>query len=122
MTSTPRFLTSRSTLGARDLQTSLRFYTEVLGFRVETSHGEPLSFALLHADDTGLALVRSEHPAVAAFAAVYFTVQGVDGLLSRCEAAGATIAVPLTTHPWGHRDFVVKDPDGHLLAIGEADH
>ncbi len=28
----------------------------------------------------------------------------------------------LTTHPYGIRDFVIKDPDGHLIGIGEKVH
>jgi catechol 2,3-dioxygenase-like lactoylglutathione lyase family enzyme len=27
--------------------------------------------------------------------------------------------MPLTTHPWPMRDFVFRDPDGHLIAVGE---
>lgn len=26
---------------------------------------------------------------------------------------------PPTTHPWGRRDFVLIDPEGHQLALGE---
>ena len=44
---------------------------------------------------------------------------GVDELHARCEAAGATFVSPLTTQPWGMRDFVVADPDGNRIAIGE---
>jgi hypothetical protein len=27
--------------------------------------------------------------------------------------------MPLTTHPWPKRDFVIRDPDGHQIAIGQ---
>ena len=40
-------------------------------------------------------------------------------LLARCKAAGFEITRPLTTQPWGLRDFVVRDPAGHLIGIGE---
>ena len=35
------------------------------------------------------------------------------------EERGGKITNPLTTWPWGMRDFVVTDPDGNWLAIGE---
>lgn len=46
-------------------------------------------------------------------------VRGVEALLGSCEVAGFEIARPLTTQPWGLRDFVVRDPDGHLIGVGE---
>ena len=33
--------------------------------------------------------------------------------------AGAEVTMGLTTHPWLMRDFVIRDPDGHQVAIGQ---
>jgi catechol 2,3-dioxygenase-like lactoylglutathione lyase family enzyme len=44
----------------------------------------------------------------------------VEALHGACERDNVTIASALTTHPWGNRDFVIRDPDGHLIAIGES--
>ncbi|MCH7521427.1 MAG: hypothetical protein IIB42_07010 [Candidatus Marinimicrobia bacterium] len=32
---------------------------------------------------------------------------------------GANITYPLTLEPWGLLNFVIADPDGHQIAIGE---
>ena len=113
-------LTSRSTLGVRDAKVSIAFYTETLGFTVQTVMGEPPSFAVLVRDDISLGLVQTAKPAVAGFACSYWNVEGVEALHTRCVDAGATISNPLTRQPWGNYDFVVKDPDGHQIALGEA--
>jgi predicted enzyme related to lactoylglutathione lyase len=119
MTNDIRFNKSRVTLGVKDVAKSLRFYREALGFEVLHTMGEPASFAILQAGSTGMALVKSERPAVAEFACVYFELDGVESLLSRCQSANAKIATPLTRQPWGNYDFVVEDPDGHKIALGE---
>ena len=116
----PRILKSRSTLGVSNVQKSIEFYTETLGFTVQTVMGDPPSFAVLVRDEISLGLVATSKPAVANFACSYWNVEGVEALHKRCTSAGATIANPLTRHPWGNYDFVVKDPDGHQIALGEA--
>jgi catechol 2,3-dioxygenase-like lactoylglutathione lyase family enzyme len=114
-----RFLKSRATLGVRDVSASIDFYGRTLGFEVEVTMGEPVDFALLARGDVGLGIVQVAEPAVADFACWYVDVEGVEALHEGCVAAGARIANPLTRHPWGNDDFVVADPDGHLLAFGE---
>jgi uncharacterized glyoxalase superfamily protein PhnB len=66
-----------------------------------------------------LGLAASASPAVAAIAACYVDVPDAEAALARCIGAGATITMPLTTHPWRMRDFVLRDPDGHQVAVGE---
>jgi predicted enzyme related to lactoylglutathione lyase len=114
-----RFLTSRTTLGVRNVSASVDFYVSALGFEVFHTMGEPPTFAMIGAGDTGLGLTQVAEPALDDFACCYFNVEGVEELHERCVAAGATITNPLTRQPWGNYDFVVADPDGHQLAFGE---
>jgi predicted enzyme related to lactoylglutathione lyase len=114
-----KFLKSRTTLGVRDVPRSIAFYEKALGFEVGVTMGEPPNFAILGKDGVGLGLFQVASPAVADFACCYVDVEGVEEAHRRCVEAGATIASPLTRHPWGNLDFVVKDPDGHQIAIGE---
>ncbi len=113
------FIRARAILGVRDVETSAAFYERALGFRVVTRMGEPTMFASLVRDEAGLSLVRTDEPAVASFACCYFDVEGVGELHARCVAEGVEIVHPLTRQPWGNVDFVVIDPDGHRIAIGE---
>ncbi len=112
----PTFVTTRPNIFVRDIETSLRFYKDVLSFEV-LAHGP--GFALLSRDRAGLGLVES-HTFVAQSAAVcYLDVEHVAILFEAVEGAGAKIDQVLTSHPWGMRDFVVVDPDGNKIALGE---
>jgi catechol 2,3-dioxygenase-like lactoylglutathione lyase family enzyme len=116
---TTDFLRSRTTLGVRSVPVSIDFYARALGFETVVTMGEPPNFALLAHGLVGLGLAEVASPAVTEIACCYIDVDGVAALHERCVAAGAHIANPLTRHPWGNYDFVVADPDGHLLAFGE---
>jgi predicted enzyme related to lactoylglutathione lyase len=113
------FLKSRTTLGVVDVTASADFYATTLGFEVFVTMGDPPEFAMVGRGEVGLGLVRSERPAVAEFACCYFDVDGVEALHQRCVEASATVVSPLTRQPWGNYDFVIADPDGHLIALGE---
>lgn len=114
-----QFLKARTTLAVRDVSVSIDFYRRALGFDVNATMGDPPTFAMLGIDGVGLGLNQVDQPAVAPFACCYFNVDGVEGLFQRCVDAGAEITNPLTRQAWGNYDFVIADPDGHLLAFGE---
>ena len=105
-------------LGVRDVARSVAFYGQHLGFEVLSTIGD--DFALLGRDDVTIALVLAATPAVAGFATCYVYVSDVDAVHRACERDNVTITNALTTHPWGNRDFVIRDPDGHQIAIGES--
>lgn len=104
-------------LGVRDVERSVAFYGRHLGFEVLSTIGE--EFALLGRDSVTVALVLASAPAVAGFACCYIYVSDVEAVHSACERDRVTMTNPLTKHPWGTRDFVIRDPDGHQVAIGQ---
>jgi len=114
-----RYLRSRTTIGVRDVVASIAFYERAVGFEVVVTMGERPTFALIGTGGVGLGLVESDPAPVAPFACCYIDVEGVEDLHRRCVEAGVTITSPLTTQPWGNRDFVIADPDGHQIAFGE---
>jgi len=42
-------------------------------------------------------------------------------LCAEYEQAGATIADPVATRPYGMRDFTISDPDGHRFTLARGD-
>jgi uncharacterized glyoxalase superfamily protein PhnB len=51
--------------------------------------------------------------------ALYICVgPNVDKLCESYRANGVQIERPLTSHPWGMREFAVKDCNGYLLRFG----
>lgn len=45
-------------------------------------------------------------------------VDGIEAFYAQCVANGATIRRPLAATAWGTMDFLVEDPDGHVIAFG----
>ena len=108
-------LSMRPNLPVHDLTAAVDFYRDVLGFDV-AHEDSVVGFALLRGGGAELALLRDEaSPPQGA----YLYVSNVEEAHRRCQVAGARIPVPLTTQPWGLRDFVVEDPSANRIAIGE---
>lgn len=108
-------LSFRPNLPVRDIERSLAFYCGIVGFEAVHVDADG-SFALLRSGDAEVALVRDGAPAPQG---AYLYVRGVEAHLSRCQGARLAVVYPLTDEPWGLRNFVVEDLDGHRIAIGE---
>lgn len=114
----------RANLEVRDVPASIEFYRRALALEPVTTIGEPPSFAILEAGSSSggaasLGICEAANPAVAGIVACYVDVTDVDEAFRRCRDAGAEVTMELTTHPWLMRDFVIRDPDGHQVAIGQ---
>lgn len=48
----------------------------------------------------------------------YVVVADVDTLCERARAAGAEIVMELKDQSYGSRDFICRDPEGHLWSFG----
>ncbi len=108
-------------LPVADIDVSVPYYEESLGFRVAWQTTDRKLTALASGPSEMLLLVpwEGEGPAPAQSAYVY--VEDPDALCAEYEEAGATIVAPVATRPYGMRDFVVSDPDGHRFTLGRGD-
>ncbi|HEY4377144.1 MAG TPA: VOC family protein [Acidimicrobiales bacterium] len=114
------YLDARPSIEVGDLGAALAFWTDVVGFEVDTTMGEPPTFAMLSSRSAALALAECDEPAIPAIASVFVTMTGLDGLVERISAAGLTLESEPTTRPWGLRDLVVRCPgNGPFIAFGE---
>lgn len=114
-------------LTVNDLQKSLTWYCDVLGFEVknrwerdgqlrgvELSAGETVF--MLGQDDWQKGRDRVKGQGVRLYC---MTDQNIDEVAARVKAAGGTLAQEPTDHPeWGVRDFSIDDPDGYKITIG----
>jgi uncharacterized glyoxalase superfamily protein PhnB len=96
-----------------DIEASLAYYVEALGFRVQWRHGD---FACVQRGDASLMLCEGDqgHPGTW----VYLGVSDADALHDEVRARGAAVRHPPTNYPWGARELHVTDPDGHVLRFG----
>lgn len=116
MSESLQILNVRPNFEVANLDRAVAFYRDRLGFALRFRADE---FALAVFGDEGGAELALQQVAAPAARSCYVNVIGVEALHERCRTAGLRISNPLTTHPWGMRDFVVHDPDGNMLAIGE---
>ncbi len=116
----PTYLDARPTIEVADLAAALTFWTDVVGFDVMVTMGEPPNFAIVSSGPAVVGLVEVADPAIPEGAPVYITLSGLDALVARLERADIPLAVPITVRPWGLRDLVVTCPGGGpLIALGE---
>ncbi|MBI4543720.1 MAG: VOC family protein [Gemmatimonadetes bacterium] len=113
------------TLTVNDLQRSLRFYTDGLGFAIEdqTEVEGQVRFVVLRAGASRLGLAQDD------FAKGRDRVKGVGmriwvdtgqditALAERAKVAGITLDNGPSPLPWGPMGFAVTDPDGFKLTI-----
>lgn len=108
-------------LPVADVERSVAYYQEALGFRLawQTADGQLSALASGAVEVLLLIPWGGDEPPPAQSAYVY--VEDPDALCAEYEAAGATIVEPVATRPHGMRDFIVSDPDGHRFVLGRAD-
>ncbi len=102
-----------------DLERSLVFYTEMLGFEKDFVVGSPPFYAGLKRGAVELHLSSSSQSAVRlGQGSVYLFCDVVDSFYRDVTQRGATVTSPLDSHDYGMRDFQIKDPDGNLIGFG----
>lgn len=109
----------------RDVEDSLEWYRDVLGFELEQvnrdPHGEdPTSYAVLRRDEVRLHLVsESMVEAATGSSGSHVTVRGLDALMVELEAKGVAVVRGVQDQPWGARDAIIADPDGNRMVLSE---
>ena len=112
-------------LTVNDIQKSLAWYRDVLGFTVgerwendgklqgvELSAGGAMF--MVGQDDWKKGRDRVKGVGVRFYCT---TDQDIDALASRIKARGGTLTQEPTDKPWGTRDLAVDDPDGYKITI-----
>lgn len=107
-----------------DLERSLDYYCDVLGFTRPRLWGEPPCFAMPSRD--GFILMLSQTEASPQPNAVhdgawdaYFWITDADALFQEFTARGAHVAYEICVQEYDIKEFAIKDPDGHILAFGQ---
>jgi DNA-binding transcriptional MerR regulator len=108
-------------LSVTDMNRSIAYYEEALGFRLAWRTADDSLAALASGEIEMLLLVpwSGDSPPPAQSAYVY--VEDPDALCAEYRQAGADIIDPVASRPYGMRDFVVCDPDGHRFTLGRGE-
>ena len=113
---------ARHVIAVPDLERSLAFYRDVLGFRIHEIGDPGWRF---YAKDAACVMAGECPDAIAPrdlgdhsyFA--YFVIEEAAAYYDEVRAAGAEIVKPLHDEPWGMREFGVRTVDGHRIMFGE---
>jgi uncharacterized glyoxalase superfamily protein PhnB len=111
-----------------DLQESLRWYCDVVGFTVEERWEREgrLMGVMLKVGQASLALMQDdwakgrERTKGVGFRVYCTTAQDVDVLAELIKERGGSLASEPMTMPWGARSFGLVDPDGFNLTISSS--
>jgi ribosomal protein S18 acetylase RimI-like enzyme len=93
---------------------TLRFYQDVLDFTPEWTRGAD-EFAAVRRGGAALHFFQTAQEIFPA--SVLLPVRDAEGVLSSWRARGTTIAVEIDDKPWGTREFVALDNNGHRLRV-----
>ena len=107
-------------LRTTDLEASIRFYVETLGFELGFQWEDFYAGICAGAAEFHLKRVDAPDPCIAAVQAgdhvdLYFQVEDVDALLAAFAARGVCASIGPVDRPWGTREFVIRDDQGHTL-------
>ena len=117
-----KFIDSATTIEVSDIAASEKFYREKLGFNAGTFFGEPPTFCIIWRDKVTVFLdkVRTPHPIpLNQYWAFYIYVDDVNAMYADVKRLGVTIDRDIEDQDYGCRDFDLRDPDGHVIGIGQ---
>ena len=122
---TLRLRTVMPAITANDLESSVAWYRDVLGFVVGEEYrvDDELRGVAMKAGTVGFLLTQDdfalgrERPKGIGLRLYCTTTQDLDLLATQIGSRGGELAQPPTDQPWGARDFAVIDPDGFKISI-----
>ena len=108
---------ARPVLHVADVQASIDFYRDKLGFTEAWRHAEDGALLVAQVERDGAAIIFSSQWPEKRGKSLLFVSLG-DGSLATMNAARADLearGAPVTDGQWGYKLFVVTDPDGNEL-------
>lgn len=104
-------------IGARDLEASIKFYVNQLGFTLAFRDGStPTNYVGLQRGSVELHM-QFQHEHEMSTLRLRIRVEDPDVLCREYQTKGVLVAAGLENKPWGTREFAVLDPDGNTLAF-----
>lgn len=108
-----------------DMERSLAFYRDILGFRTVFTFGEPVFYAQVARQGARINLrLVAALPFDPAFRtrevdalSATLALDEAEPLFREYQEAGACFHQPLRTEDWGAKSFILADPDGNLIAF-----
>ncbi len=124
-TAVPQFFRAETVLYVHDVTQSTQYYKEKLGFNIDFLFGNPPRHAAVsNGNWTGnmvtiqLSQVPPERNITSSGHLYIFVSTHIDTLYEAYLANNVEIIHEPESHPWGLREFTIRDLNGHLLRFG----
>jgi catechol 2,3-dioxygenase-like lactoylglutathione lyase family enzyme len=103
----------------RDTETALAFYVGVLGMTETFRNGDPVGFVIVERDDAEIHLtLQPAHRATTANV-LHLMVDDAAAFHKHLQERGVRIVKGIRDADYGMRTFVMADPDGNRIDVGE---
>lgn len=107
------------TIPVSDIDVALSFYVGVLGMSETFRNGDPVGFVIVEKDAAEIHLtLQAGHRASAANVA-HLMVDDAQSLYAHLHEHGVRVVKGIRDADHGMRTFVVADPDGNRIDVGE---
>ena len=114
-----RFGRLAPTVSVSDLNRSLLFYCDVLGFEKTFENGDPIGFVILERDAAELHLSLDKAHKATKQNVAHLMVNDAKSLYEHLGANGVQIVKAIRDADFGLRTFVLADPDGNRIDVGQ---
>jgi catechol 2,3-dioxygenase-like lactoylglutathione lyase family enzyme len=102
-----------------DISRALGFYQGILGMSVTFTNGDPVGFVILERDAAELHLTLVRGHRAGSHNVAHLMVTDATALCEHLAANGVRIVKGLRDADYGLRGFVMADPDGNRIDVGQ---
>jgi catechol 2,3-dioxygenase-like lactoylglutathione lyase family enzyme len=102
-------------LRVESVAASIRFYVDVLGFKVDWGGEHESTFASVSRDHRAIMLCEGDQGQPGTW--IWIGVEDIEPLFAEYETKGAKFREQPTNYPWAY-EMKSEDPDGHVLRFG----
>ena len=109
-----------------DVKRTAEFYRDQLGFRIIGIVLDPPVYAMVERDGFQVHFAKSDGPEISInknFRSIsrdlIIWVPEIDAFFEEMKSKGVTIIEGIVKRPYGSREFVMEDCDGHRILVGD---
>jgi catechol 2,3-dioxygenase-like lactoylglutathione lyase family enzyme len=116
------FVDAATIVEVKDVKASEAFYNQKLGFGPGFFYGEPPCFCIVSKGRATIFLDQSRTPRATPlnqYWAAYLYVDDIDSYAAELRSRGVDIVRGPEDQDYGCRDLDIRDPDGHVIGIGQ---
>jgi catechol 2,3-dioxygenase-like lactoylglutathione lyase family enzyme len=114
-----RFGRAAPTVPVRNIDLALAFYVGVLGMTETFRNGDPVGFVIVELDQAEIHLTLQPRHRSTTGNVLHLLVDDARALHAHVRGLGVRIVKGVRDADYGMRTFVMADPDGNRIDVGE---